>query len=53
MRSVLSQIDTFTGSLDTNKAQIVDAIEALNRLALSARQQEGNIKETLDKPPAR
>ena len=38
-----SQIDTFTGSLDTNKAQIVDAIEALNRLALSAHQQEGNI----------
>jgi phospholipid/cholesterol/gamma-HCH transport system substrate-binding protein len=52
VRSVLSQIDTFTGSLDTNKAQIVDAIEALNRLALSARQQEGNIDEALEELPS-
>jgi phospholipid/cholesterol/gamma-HCH transport system substrate-binding protein len=52
VRSVLSQIDTFTGSLDTNKAQIVDAIEALNRLALSAHQQEGNIDEALDELPS-
>jgi phospholipid/cholesterol/gamma-HCH transport system substrate-binding protein len=49
---VLSQIDTFTGSLDTNKAQIVDAIEALNRLALSAHQQEGNIDEALEELPS-
>ena len=52
VRSVLSQIDTFTGSLDTNKAQIVDAIEALNRLALSAHQQEGNIDEALEELPS-
>jgi phospholipid/cholesterol/gamma-HCH transport system substrate-binding protein len=52
VRSVLSQIDTFTGSLDTNKAQIVAAIEALNRLALSARQQEGNIDEALEELPS-
>jgi phospholipid/cholesterol/gamma-HCH transport system substrate-binding protein len=52
VRSVLSQIDTFTGSLDTNKAQIVDAIEALNRLAVSAHQQEGNIDEALDELPS-
>jgi phospholipid/cholesterol/gamma-HCH transport system substrate-binding protein len=52
VRSVLSQIDTFTGTLDTNKAQIVDAIEALNRLAVSARQQEGNIDEALEELPS-
>lgn len=52
VRSVLSQIDTFTGSLDTNKVQIVDAIEALNRLALSAHQQEGNIDEALEELPS-
>jgi phospholipid/cholesterol/gamma-HCH transport system substrate-binding protein len=52
VRSVLSQIDTFTGSLDTNKTQIVDAIEALNRLALSAHQQEGNIDEALEELPS-
>jgi phospholipid/cholesterol/gamma-HCH transport system substrate-binding protein len=52
VRSVLSQIDTFTGSLDTNKVQIVDAIEALNRLALSAHQQEGNIDEALEQLPS-
>jgi phospholipid/cholesterol/gamma-HCH transport system substrate-binding protein len=52
VRSVLSQIDTFTGTLDTNKTQIVDAIEALNRLALSAHQQEGNIDEALEELPS-
>jgi phospholipid/cholesterol/gamma-HCH transport system substrate-binding protein len=52
VRSVLSQIDTFTGSLDTNKTQIVDAIESLNRLALSAHQQEGNIDEALEELPS-
>jgi phospholipid/cholesterol/gamma-HCH transport system substrate-binding protein len=52
VRSVLSQIDTFTGSLDTNKAQIVDAIEALNRLAVSAHQQEGNIDQALEELPS-
>jgi phospholipid/cholesterol/gamma-HCH transport system substrate-binding protein len=51
VRSVLQQIDTFTGSLDTNKAQIVEALEALNRLAVSARQQEGNIDEALEELP--
>ncbi len=52
VRSVLAQIDTFTGSLDTNKAQIVSAIEALNRLSLSAHQQEGNIDEALEELPS-
>ncbi|MDX6373994.1 MAG: phospholipid/cholesterol/gamma-HCH transport system substrate-binding protein [Nocardioidaceae bacterium] len=52
VRSVLTQIDTFTSSLDTNKTQIVDAIEALNRLALSAHQQEGNIDQALEQLPS-
>jgi phospholipid/cholesterol/gamma-HCH transport system substrate-binding protein len=52
VRSVLAQIDTFTSSLDTGKTQIVDAIEALNRLALSAHQQEGNIDQALEELPS-
>jgi phospholipid/cholesterol/gamma-HCH transport system substrate-binding protein len=52
VRSVLSQIDTFTSELDANKAQIVDAIEALNRLALSAREQEDNIDLALEELPS-
>jgi phospholipid/cholesterol/gamma-HCH transport system substrate-binding protein len=52
VRSVLQEIETFTGSLDTDKAQIVDAIEALNRLAVSAHQQEGNIDAALEELPS-
>ncbi|HEX5088718.1 MAG TPA: MCE family protein [Nocardioides sp.] len=52
VRSVLSQINTFTSQLDTNKGQIVDAIEALNRLAVSAHQQEANIDQALDELPS-
>jgi phospholipid/cholesterol/gamma-HCH transport system substrate-binding protein len=52
VRSVLGQIDTFTSQLDTNKTEIVSAIEALNRLALSAHQQEGNIDQALEKLPS-
>jgi phospholipid/cholesterol/gamma-HCH transport system substrate-binding protein len=52
VRSVLGQIDTFTSQLDTNKGQIVDAIDALNRLALSAHQQEGNIDQALEELPS-
>jgi phospholipid/cholesterol/gamma-HCH transport system substrate-binding protein len=52
VRSVLTQIDTLTGTLDDNKVQIVDAIEALNRLALSAHKQEDNIDEALEELPS-
>ena len=52
VRSVLTQIDTFTPASTTNKTQIVDAIEALNRLALSAHQQEGNIDQALEELPS-
>ena len=52
VRSVLSQIDTFTANLDDNKTEIVNAIEALNRLSLSVRQQQGNIDAALDELPS-
>ena len=35
-----SQVDTFMGQLDENKADIVDAIESLNRLAVSVNEQQ-------------
>ena len=38
--------------LDDNKADIVDAIESLNRLAISVRKQEGTIDATLEQLPS-
>ena len=51
-RSVLTQIETFTGSLDDNKEDIVDAIEALDRLARATREQQGDINSALDELPS-
>ena len=51
-RSVLQQLDVFTETLDDNKADIVDAIERLNQLAISVRQQQGTIDEALDELPS-
>ena len=51
-RSVLQQIDVFVETLDDNKADIVDAIERLNQLALSVRQQQGTIDDALDELPS-
>jgi phospholipid/cholesterol/gamma-HCH transport system substrate-binding protein len=51
-RSVLTQIRDFTATLDENKAQIVNAIEALNRLAISVHQQQGDIDEALEELPS-
>jgi phospholipid/cholesterol/gamma-HCH transport system substrate-binding protein len=51
IRSLLSQLDTFMGQLDENKADIVRAIEALNRLAKSAKAQTSSITAALDKMP--
>ena len=51
-RSVLRQIEVFTGTLDDNKEDIVDAIERLNQLALSVRQQQGTIDDALDELPS-
>jgi phospholipid/cholesterol/gamma-HCH transport system substrate-binding protein len=51
VRSVLTQIRTFMGQLDQNKAAVVAAIENTNRLAAGVRRQDGTIKQTLDDLP--
>jgi phospholipid/cholesterol/gamma-HCH transport system substrate-binding protein len=51
-RSVLDQIRLLMTQLDDNKADIVDAIESLNRLAISVREQEGTIDATLEQLPS-
>ena len=52
-RSVLTQIETFTGQLDENKGDIVDAIESLNRLAVARTSSSGTIDAALDELPER
>ena len=51
-RSVLDQIRILMTQLDDNKADIVDAIESLNRLAISVRKQEGTIDAALEQLPS-
>jgi phospholipid/cholesterol/gamma-HCH transport system substrate-binding protein len=51
VRSVLSQLKVFMGQLDTNKDQIVRAIESLNRLAIAINKQKPSITLALDKLP--
>ena len=51
-RSVLRQIETFTGQLAANKEDIVNAIEALNRLSKGLNGQMDTIDATLDKLPS-
>jgi phospholipid/cholesterol/gamma-HCH transport system substrate-binding protein len=50
--SVLRQLRTFMGELDDNKADIVGAIESLNRLAVSAEEQLPTIDAALDELPS-
>jgi phospholipid/cholesterol/gamma-HCH transport system substrate-binding protein len=50
-RSVLRQIDRFMGQIDTNKDQIVRAIESLNRLAVSLNKQKSTLDLALDELP--
>jgi len=50
-RSVLRQIDRFMGQIDTNKDQIVRAIESLNRLAISLNRQKSTLDLALDELP--
>jgi phospholipid/cholesterol/gamma-HCH transport system substrate-binding protein len=52
VKSVLSQLDTFMAQIDENKDAIVQAIESLNRLAISLNEQEGAITAALDEMPA-
>ena len=51
-RSVLRNLHTFTGQLDENKTDIVDAIESLNRLSLAAEKQLPTIDKALDELPS-
>ncbi|MBL0745994.1 MCE family protein [Nocardioides baculatus] len=51
-RSVLEQLRVFTGQLDENKQDIVDAIESLNRLALAAEKQLPTIDKALEELPS-
>jgi phospholipid/cholesterol/gamma-HCH transport system substrate-binding protein len=51
VRSVLDQLDTFMSQLDENKEDIVQAIESLNRLAVSINRQRGSIELALDEMP--
>ncbi len=51
-KSVLTQIDSLVGQLDESRTDIVNAIEALNRLGASARQQQGTIDAALVELPS-
>ena len=51
-RSVLRQLRVFTGQLDENKADIVAAIESLNRLAIEAEEQLPIIDKALEELPS-
>jgi len=51
-KSVFNQIRIFMRELDRNKADIVNTIEALNDLAITANQHTGDIEAALDELPA-
>jgi phospholipid/cholesterol/gamma-HCH transport system substrate-binding protein len=50
-RSVLHEIRTFTGQLDRHKRDIVQALDALDRLSGQLRNQRSTIDATLDRIP--
>ena len=51
-KSVLTQVRSLMSRLDERKGDIVDAIEAVNRLAVSARQHQGSIDQALEELPS-
>ncbi|MGH8870347.1 MAG: MCE family protein [Actinomycetes bacterium] len=51
IRSVLSELDTFIGGLDQHKAEIVRAIEGLDRLSARLAAQRRTLKVALDDIP--
>jgi len=51
IKSLLDQLDTFMGQIDDNKQDIVRAIEAVNRLAKTAKEQTSSINAALDRMP--
>lgn len=52
VRSLIRELGSFMGQLDSNKGAIVTALENVNRLALELRRHDPTIKATLDKIPA-
>lgn len=51
-KSVLTQVRSLVSSLDARKADIVSAIESVNRLAVTARQHQDSIDRALDELPS-
>ena len=51
-KSVLRQVSSFMGQLDDNKADIVTAIDKLNRLAIGIRREQPTIDAALDDLPS-
>lgn len=52
VRDLLTNLHYFMGQLDQSKAQIVTAIDNLNRLAVNLQQQNPTLAATLDQMPA-
>ena len=53
LRALLTRLDTFVGTLDRQRTQIIDTITELNRLSATFADQNDTINETLEKlPPA-
>ena len=51
-KSVLTQVSSLMGQLDQRKQDIVDAIESVNRLAVTAKQHQTSIDRALDELPS-
>lgn len=51
-KSVLTQIETLMTQLDDNRGDIVNAIDSINRLGASARQQQNSIDSALEELPS-
>lgn len=51
-KSVLSSLSSFMEQLDDNKADVVAAIESLNKLSITANKQKKSITTALDELPA-
>ncbi|KRB80182.1 hypothetical protein ASE01_01400 [Nocardioides sp. Root190] len=51
-KSVLTQVESLVSQLDNRKTDIVDAIESINRLALSARTHQDSIDLALEELPS-
>ncbi|WP_068162206.1 MCE family protein [Rhodococcus phenolicus] len=52
VRDLLTRLDTFVGTLDTQRADIVETIDGLNRLAGTVSGQRDVVADVLDRLPA-